>query len=225
MSAIPPNYGKMAIYVWNTQSGGESRGDSSSNLNNESSTGSSVGHVAAKLQSSSNPHESHYLSVHPQYSWSVNPLTIPIPVPAMNASSLEEDIGLERQKPDRVYEVPLTHQQFSAALKTINQEKEAIKNRVTLYHLFPGISVLSAFKSLANENVCKTVSSCPISGHFIDTEWAKNAAKIKNIQETHCALSVNKVLTATGFQVPENRTPWKLMPSQISDSLSKKVND
>jgi hypothetical protein len=222
MSApLSSNSEKMEIYVWDTKVGGD---PSSTLLNNESSTSSSVGHVAAKLKSSSTASESQYLSVHPQYSWSVNPFTIPIPVPAMNASSLDQDIILEGRKPDHVYEVPLTQQQFSAASKAIDQEKEAIKNRSTLYHLFPGTSLLSVSKLLANENTYQSVSRCPISGNLINCEWGKDVAQIKKIKETHCALSVNKVLTTAGFKIPENSTPWKVTPSQIGDGVSKKSN-
>jgi len=201
-SSTQPNY-STNIHIW------------------ETGMDTGVGHASLELKQDGKVIK--YVSLRPKYPSLVNPLTLPIPTPGINLTSIEEDQDMEGREADRIFSFPLTEEQFEEMASEADKISEQISTKKRLYQLNPRISMLSFATLFTKPSASKALTECPITGLQSQTE-IPDFSGLEEIQSSHCALTVADVLSAGQIKTHFHHVPWVISPSNLGDQLQTRVS-
>ncbi len=184
------------------------------------------GHASVSIQKTGDSSEGlkKYLGMWPKYGWMVTPFTLLLAFPAKHLKSKMACMDREGDeaplKPSRQYNIQITEAQHQSMNNEFNRINGKIKNRTTLYTLFPLFNLVRFAEKVATPSVIRQLHACPMTGMELDHPTLINDCQgIKELETDNCTTAAIKILNAGGIGVKTGSFPWGLAPTSLGDQL------
>lgn len=183
------------------------------------------GHASVTLVSANSANKLiNYMGMWPKYGFLVTPFTLPFASPGLAMKSKKDCMEREGDdtpiKPTRVYQIPLTKEQYESMETTIEAQKTKIEEGKTLYSLFPNLNIVNFAKRIIKPTILEKLHACPFTELPMEHKAIiEDSQSIKELEVENCTTMAIKILNAGNIPVQTRYMPWGLSPTTLGHQL------